>query len=77
MQNTSLKSEIPKLPGCMLIQSRTNALHSQTRVVSLFSLIQLSQDFKVSNRGPLKRKIPVQINTVSVFLKLSLKTLAF
>ena len=64
MQNTGLKVWKPKTP---VLQINSGAY---TRIAFLnwwivdvtFSSTQLSQDFKVSNGGPVSMKIPVKIN---------------
>ena len=66
-QNTSLKiwkPETPVLPVNSFVYERIAFLNTWVFDV-IFSSIQLSQDFKVSNGGPLNRKIPVEINGYS------------
>ena len=64
MQNTGLKVWKPETPVLHINSAAYTCIAFLNWWVFdvIFSSIQLSQDFKVSNGGPINKKIPVKIN---------------
>ena len=73
MQNTSLKVWKPETP----VLHVNSAAYTRIAFLNywvfnvILSSTQLSQDFKVTNGGPLSRKIPIKINRCLFEIKAS------